>query len=106
MREWEEEQTKLDRDWYMTGEEGAVVSAYLIGFASLLILGRWERKSIIPLPSGKTSKSSSKLKLLQNKWFVQSPLFIQYYLTIYAEENICEASPICMLTFSPLSLHF
>jgi pre-mRNA-splicing factor ATP-dependent RNA helicase DHX38/PRP16 len=26
MREWEEEQTKLDRDWYMTGEEGGVVS--------------------------------------------------------------------------------
>ena len=27
MREWEEEQTKLDRDWYMTGEQGVVVSA-------------------------------------------------------------------------------
>jgi pre-mRNA-splicing factor ATP-dependent RNA helicase DHX38/PRP16 len=24
-REWEEEQVKLDRDWYMTGEEGGVV---------------------------------------------------------------------------------
>ena len=29
-REWEEEQVKLDRDWYMTGEEGGVVSKPLV----------------------------------------------------------------------------
>lgn len=28
-REWEEEQVKLDRDWYMTGEEGGVVSRFI-----------------------------------------------------------------------------
>ena len=32
MCEWEEEQTKLDRDWYMTGEEGGVVSGYLVRY--------------------------------------------------------------------------
>jgi len=26
MREWEEEQTQLDRDWYMANEDGTLVS--------------------------------------------------------------------------------
>lgn len=56
MREWEEEQTKLDRDWYMTGEEGAVVSECLIRFANLLTSNRWE-KNTTRLPSGKISRS-------------------------------------------------
>jgi hypothetical protein len=28
-------------------------------------------------------------------------LIFRYYLTVYAEENICEASPICMPSFQP-----
>lgn len=70
MREWEEEQTKLDRDWYMTGEEGGVVSGYLVRYASVLTVNRWEKKNTTRLPSGKISKSSSKPKLLQSKWSV------------------------------------
>jgi hypothetical protein len=75
MREWEEEQTKLDRDWYMTGEEGGVVSAYLFETASFLTLNRWEKKSTIPWHSGRILKSGSKLKLLQSKWFVPTSLY-------------------------------
>jgi len=70
MREWEEEQTKLDRDWYMTGEEGGVVSTYLVEITIFLTSNRWEKKNTTHSPSGKTSKLSSKLRSLQSKWFV------------------------------------
>ena len=72
---WEEEQTKLDRVWYMMGEEGGVVSGYLVRYACLLTLNRWQEKNTTRLPSGKTSKSSSKLKLLQSRWFVPLCIF-------------------------------
>ena len=76
MREWEEEQTKLDRDWYMTGEEGGVVSRYLVRFSGLLTLNRWEKKNTIRLPSGRISKSSSKPRSLQSRWSVPLSLYI------------------------------
>lgn len=32
MREWEEEQTQLDRDWYMANEDGTLVSRKIVHF--------------------------------------------------------------------------
>jgi len=76
MREWEEEQTKLDRDWYMTGEEGGMVSGYSVMFSSSLTLNRWEKKNTIRLPIGKISEPSSKPRLLQSKWSVPLALYM------------------------------
>lgn len=48
-REWEEEQVKLDRDWYM-GNEGGVVSVlleYLVTTANVDVLARWMKNSTL-----------------------------------------------------------
>ncbi len=36
-REWEEEQTKLDRDWYMANEDGTLVIPSNLSHISLTI---------------------------------------------------------------------
>lgn len=68
-REWEEEQVKLDRDWYMTGEEGGVVrgSPKLQTSTHRTILSRPETRSIIPSHNTRIWMRSSRQKLLRSK---------------------------------------
>jgi hypothetical protein len=70
-REWEEEQVRLDRDWYMTGEEGGVVSSLSPTVVSSLIANlRLETKNIIHLRNTKTWMLPNRPRLLLSKWYV------------------------------------
>jgi hypothetical protein len=54
VREWEEEQTKLDRDWYMANEDGTLVSFSIIEMKVLTeFVYRWVMRNIILLLNGK-----------------------------------------------------
>ena len=52
-KEWEEEQVRLDRDWYSYDDEGAVVSANLSQPEEADIGSRQETKSIIRSCNGR-----------------------------------------------------
>jgi len=77
-REWEEEQTRLDRDWYMTGEEGALA-------------GEEDFKSLAQFEDLEHLKQSENAAKQTVRLFSSIPRIL---LTQMAETCICTASAI------------
>lgn len=80
MREWEEEQVRLDRDWYSGAEEGGVA-----GDEEHNPLAQYEDLSVI-----KETEIATKIR-------VSTDLFLRSksYSFPNTEENLGQAGPVC-----------
>lgn len=84
MREWEEEQIRLDRDWYMGPEEGMVA-----GDEDFNPLAQYE-----DLGAKKQAELATRA-VVSGRSLVWCVLLI--FSSSLLEEDLCETSPICEL---------
>lgn len=104
MREWEEEQTQLDRDWYMANEDGTLVSGVSIGLAGSDKGGcRWETRNTIRWLNGRTLKQRSKPKLRQSKWYVQDFTLRKELTSFQKKVSAKQAQYVSTISLSPFS---